>query len=136
MTLKDEDRILLIKYRLEQADEAINDVQLLIDNNRFRSAINRIYYGMFYSLLALAIANKYETSKHAQIIGWFNKNFIHEGKFEERFGKIINKAFNKRTKSDYDTFVVIDKETILEMFGEMKEFIMEIKNFLSFSQII
>ncbi len=45
---------------------------------------------MFYSLLALAIAYKYETSKHAQIIGWFNKNFVHEGKFDERFGKIIN----------------------------------------------
>ena len=136
MTLKDEDRILLIKYRLEQADEAINDVQLLIDNNRFRSAINRIYYGIFYSLLALAIAYKYESSKHAQIIGWFNKNFIHEGKFDERFGKIINKAFNKRTKCDYDTFVEIDKGSILEMFGEMKEFIVEIKNFLNFSKII
>ncbi len=136
MTLKDEDRIMLIKYRLEQADETINDVQLLIDNNRFRSAINRIYYGMFYSMLALAIAYKYETSKHAQIIGWFNKNFIHEERLDQRFGKIINKAFNKRTKSDYDTFVEIDKETILEMFTEMKEFISEIKNFLKRSKFV
>ncbi len=133
MTLSDKDRSTMIKYRLEQANETITDVELLIENNRFRSALNRIYYGMFYSLLALALEYKFESSKHAQIIGWFNKNFVHEGKFDEKFGKIINKAFNKRTKSDYDTFVETDKETVLEMLSEMKEFIDEIKKFLKIS---
>lgn len=96
-----------------------------------RSAVNRIYYGMFYALLAPALAFKFKSSKHTQLIGWFNKNFIHEGIIEERFGKIINKAFNRRTKSDYDTFVEYDKETVDEMFSEMKEFIEEIKRFLN-----
>jgi uncharacterized protein (UPF0332 family) len=54
-------------YRLAQADETILDVQLLIENNRLRSAVNRIYYGMFYSLLALGLANQFDTSKHAQL---------------------------------------------------------------------
>jgi uncharacterized protein (UPF0332 family) len=76
MTIDKNDREDLIKYRLEQANETISDVQLLIENNRLRSAVNRIYYGIFYSLLALGIANQYEASKHAQLIGWFNKNFI------------------------------------------------------------
>ncbi len=131
MTLSDEDRFELIKHRIEQADDTIADVQLLIENKRLRAAVNRIYYGMFYALLALALAFKFESSKHTQLIGWFNKNFIHEGKIDERFGKIINKAFNRRTKSDYDTFVKFDKETVDEMFDEMKEFISEIKDFLN-----
>ncbi len=130
MTLNDSDRQQLIKYRLEQADDTILDVELLIKNNRLRAAVNRIYYGMFYSYLALSLKHDFESSKHAQIIGWFNKNFVHEGKVDERFGKIINKAFNRRTKSDYDAFAEIDKETVYEMFGEMKEFILEIKNLL------
>ena len=133
MTLSESERSTLIKHRLEQADETIADVELLVKNNRFRSAINRIYYGMFYSLLALALAYKFESSKHAQIIGWFNKSFIHTGKIEERFGKIINKAFNKRTKSDYDTFVEIDEKAVKEMLKEMKEFVFEIKKFLNIS---
>ena len=65
MTIKDNDRIDLIKYRLQQAEEAVSDVELLINNNRLRSAVNRIYYGMFYSLLALGLAEGFETSKHA-----------------------------------------------------------------------
>ena len=64
MTIEQEDRENLILYRLEQAEETIIDVKLLIDNHRFRSAVNRIYYGMFYSLLALGLAYEFETSKH------------------------------------------------------------------------
>ena len=131
MIIEENDRNNLIKYRLEQADETISDVELLIENNRFRSAINRIYYGMFYSLLALGLANHFETSKHAQLIGWFNKNFIHLGLIDSKFGKIVNKAFNRRTKGDYDIFVEFEEEIVYEMFVEMKEFISEINSFIS-----
>ena len=130
MTIETNDKENLIKYRLEQAKETILDVQLLIENNRLRSAVNRIYYGMFYSLLALGLAKQYETSKHAQLIGWFNKNFVNEGLIDSKYGKIINKAFNRRTKGDYDTYVEFEKSIVIEMFKEMQEFISEIKSYL------
>ena len=131
MNTKSDDREILIKHRLLQAEETISDVQLLIENNRLRSALNRIYYGMFYSLLALALAFKYESSKHAQILGWFNKNFINKGLIDQKFGKIIYKAFSRRTKGDYDTFADFEMETVVEMFKEMQEFVAEIKSFLT-----
>jgi uncharacterized protein (UPF0332 family) len=131
MTIESSDRDSLIKYRLKQADETILDVQLLIENNRLRSAVNRIYYGMFYSLLALGLANQFETSKHAQLIGWFNKNFINKGLINSKFGKIINKAFNRRTKGDYDSYIEFEKEIVVEMFFEMKEFVSAINLYLN-----
>jgi uncharacterized protein (UPF0332 family) len=51
MTIEEKDRNNLTEYRLEQAKETILDVELLVENKRFRSAINLIYYGMFYALL-------------------------------------------------------------------------------------
>jgi uncharacterized protein (UPF0332 family) len=131
MTIPDKDKIEIIRYRIDQAEETILDVDLLINHDRLLAAINRIYYGIFYSLLALSTKHSFETSKHAQLIGWFNKNFIHTGIFEERFGQIVNKSFNRRTKGDYDTFVDFEKENIEEMFQEMKEFIAVIKDFLN-----
>jgi len=130
LTVEDKDSIELIRYRLQQADEAIADVQLLIDNGRFRSAVNRIYYGLFYSLLSLGLKEGFESSKHSQLIGWFNKNFVYTGKIDEKYGKIINKSFNRRTKSDYDTYVTYDKDEIIQMFTEMKKFITAIRNFI------
>lgn len=130
MSLDQENRKHLINYRLEQAFETIEDVKLLIENGRFRSAVNRIYYGMFYSLLALGIAYEFHTSKHTQLIGWFNKNFINSGLLDKDYGKIINKAYNRRTKGDYDTFIEFDAEIVFEMFEEMKKFISIIKKHL------
>lgn len=131
MSLEENERKELIRYRLQEATETIADVKLLIENDRLRAAVNRIYYGMFYSLLALGLAYQFETSKHQQLLGWFNKNFIHEGLINQKFGKIINKASNRRTQGDYESYVEFDKEVILEMFNEMKEFIDEIERFLS-----
>lgn len=64
MTIEEQTRDDLIKYRLEQARDTIDVVELLIKNDKLSSAINRIYYGMFYSLLALALQYNFETSKH------------------------------------------------------------------------
>lgn len=130
MTIESEDRNNLIKYRIEQAEDTIEDVRLLIENNRLPAAVNRIYYGMFYSLLALGLKNKFETSKHPKLIGWFNKNFIHKGLIKPKYGKIINKAYNRRTKGDYDVYVEFDKDIVIEMSNEMQDFISRIKKYL------
>jgi len=128
--LNDDDIKSLIQYRIYEAEETIEDVRLLIENDRLRAAVNRIYYGMFYSLLALGLAYEFETSKHPQLIGWFNKNFIHDKKIEPEYGKMINKAYNRRTKGDYDVYIDFDKDIVIEMFDEMKDFICRIKKYL------
>lgn len=79
----------------------------------------------------MGLKHEYETSKHAQLIGWFNKNFIAEQKLDIKYGKIINKAFNRRTKGDYDTFVDFDEEMVVEMYEELKDFISEIATLLN-----
>lgn len=131
MSIENQDRFDLIQYRLTVAKDTQSDVELLIENDRFRASINRIYYSMFYSLLALGLKYEYESSKHAQLIGWFNKSFIFEGKIDSKYGKIINKAFNRRTKGDYDSYIEFDKETVLEMYEEMKDFNLEIERFIN-----
>jgi uncharacterized protein (UPF0332 family) len=131
MSINEKDKCELIKYRLKEAKDTIEDVHLLISNDRLRASINRIYYGMFYSLLALGLKFDFETSKHQQLIGWFNKNFIYEGLIDAKYGKIINKALNRRTRGDYDSYVEFEKEIVAEMFEEMKDFIQEIENFIN-----
>jgi uncharacterized protein (UPF0332 family) len=123
MTLNLEDKNELIKYRMQQASECIDEVLFLIDNKKYKIAINRIYYGMFYSLLALALKDQYESSKHSQLIGWFNKNFIHAGIIDVKYGKMINKAFTLRNESDYEPFIKYEEQEVTELFDKMKEFI-------------
>jgi uncharacterized protein (UPF0332 family) len=128
MTLNTEDRIELIKYRIQQADECIEEVRFLIENKKFKIAVNRIYYGMFYSLLALGLKQKFESSKHSQLIGWFNKNYVNEGLIDIKYGKMINKAFTLRNESDYEPFIDYEEEELIDLFIKMQEFIRSVKN--------
>lgn len=128
--INESDRTSLVKYRIEQAIDTIELAQFLIDSNRLNVAVNRIYYGLYYSVTALAIKNQFETSKHAQLIGWFNKEFVASGILEKKFGKILRNAYHNRTKGDYDAFISFDKEEVVDMHNEMLDFIAEIKKLI------
>lgn len=67
------DRNALILYRIEQAKTSASDALFLIENNRLNVAVNRMYYALFYITSALAIKQQFYTSKHQQLIGWFNE---------------------------------------------------------------
>ena len=73
MTLSEENRRQLVKHYVEKAKTTVENVSFLIKNKKFFMAANRIYYGIYYMLSALAVKHQFSTSKHTQLIGWFNK---------------------------------------------------------------
>ena len=125
--MTDKERTDLIQFRLEQAEKTYQELRQLIEINSLDAAVNRIYYGMFYGLLALALKHHFETSKHQQLLGWFNKNFIHTQKIELDYAKIIQKTFERRMRSDYEAFVHFDKETVEQMYADMRLFLDRIR---------
>jgi uncharacterized protein (UPF0332 family) len=113
--------------KLQEVNETIEDVSLLIKNSRLNSAVNRIYYGMYYILSALAIKDGFITSKHAQLLGWFNKNYIKNKIIDKKYSKLIQKAFDNRMEGDYDVYADFIKEEVEQSFEEMKDVISEIR---------
>jgi uncharacterized protein (UPF0332 family) len=73
-----EERNRLVSMRMQQAELAIQRVESCLTDDEPEIAANRIYYGMFYAMLALALLHNFESSKHQQMIGWFNKNFVQD----------------------------------------------------------
>jgi len=128
--IDERDRDFLIEYRLNQAFDTIELAGFLAASDKLVVAVNRIYYGMFYALTALALKSRFETSKHGQLIGWFNQEFIASKKVETKYGKILRNAYQNRTKGDYDAFVNFSKNEVESMLEEMSDFIAEIKKIL------
>lgn len=120
----------LIDYRIEQANQTIKEIQILIENELLTIAINRIYYGMFYMLLALSLKEGFKTSKHVQLIGWFNNEFVRTGKTSVSIGKIVNKAYENRTDGDYGMFVNFERDEVKQRFQDMILFIAEIEKLI------
>lgn len=128
--IENNDRDSLVGYRLNQAFDTVELAKFLVSNDKLAIAVNRIYYGMYYALTALALRNKFETSKHGQLIGWFNKEYVSSKKVDSKFGKILRNAYQNRTKGDYDAFVNFTKIEVESMLVEMSCFIQEINRLL------
>jgi len=120
----------IIPLRIEQAEKTIEVVQQCLSQNMRALAANRIYYGMFYAMLALAAFREYKTSKHLQIIGWFNKNFVHTQIFPIHFGQMVKQAYDARSNADYELDMVPTDEELAAMLSDMKLFISTIRTWL------
>ncbi len=131
MTISESEKKALIEYRLKQAFETAETAQLLIQNRKLPASLNRIYYAAFYSLLGLALKYGFKTSKHLQLIGWFNKNFIATGKVDNVYGRILRDCYEYRRTADYDSFVEFDEKDIHVLYEEMNAFIIRIQQFIN-----
>jgi len=122
---------IFIKNYLEKSREALIDVELSLKNNRLFVAQNRIYYAIFYSVMALGYLENFITSKHYPLMGWFNKKFIHEENiFEKNMFKIYSNAFENRQKSDYSIATEPEKEDVIISFKDSKKFVEKVKSYI------
>ena len=112
MNVKGKSRDLAL-HRLKQAEESLDEAKYLYDGHRSpRSVINRAYYAMFYSVLALLIFEPFSSSKHSGVLSYFNRRFVKSGLFPENLGRAINKAFDLRQRSDYREEVILTREQV------------------------
>lgn len=124
------DKETLSVYRLKQAEETLSDAKKMLEEKLSpRSIINRAYYSMFYALLALFLKAdiNLKTSKHAGVISIFDKEFVHTGKIDEHYSKILHKVFNARQEGDYKELVELSLEDATEFVKLAGEFIEAIK---------
>jgi len=134
MNFFDQEKKDLIEHRLKQAFESAETAELLISFEKSAAAVNRIYYAAFYSLLALGLKYNFKTSKHLQLIGWFNKTFIATGRIDKEFGRILRDCYNYRISADYDSYYCFEKADVNVLFFEMKSFIGMINLYLKENQ--
>jgi uncharacterized protein (UPF0332 family) len=118
----------LVAYRLEQADESLESAQLLLENYKYRPAVNRSYYAMFYAVLALLALSSQETSKHTGAIALFNREFVKMGIFDKQFSRWLQDAFDLRQEADYQELVIVSTEQAQETLDHARVFVAEVKS--------
>jgi uncharacterized protein (UPF0332 family) len=119
-----------IQYKRDRAFEAVDDIQKMLDNGMLSAAMNRIYYAGFYIVSGLLLVDGFSTSKHRQLIGYFNREYIKTGKVPVDIGEILDESYNNRVAADYHDFVYLTKSQVEEFYFQMKEFISFIDNLI------
>ena len=91
------DRQTLIDNAILKAQDAILAAESNFKNGFYSTCQNRLYYAIFYVVTALAYKNNFVTSKHSQLMGWFNKKYIYDEKiFDNNLLQIYKEAFTNR----------------------------------------
>ena len=126
-----EDILALIKYRMEEAENSIKEAEVLLrEGMSLRSVMNRLYYAMFYAVLALLQEKELGTSKHYGAISLFDREFIKSGIFDKELSKTLHRAFELRQKGDYLEQAEVTKSDVDEMLPKTKDFVDKVKEYL------
>jgi len=129
--MTDEKKNLLALHRLQQAKESVEEARYLLEGEKSpRSVANRIYYGMFYAVLALLIYEPYSSSRHSGVLSYFNKRFVKGGFFSESMGRSLNEAFELRQRGDYREYFEMTREQVEPLLDKAAEFVASVRKYL------
>ena len=130
MTANEKKRELAL-YRLQQAEESLDEGRFLYEGQKSpRSVINRAYYAMYYSVLALLIFESYSSSKHSGVLSYFNQRFIKGNLIPQDVGRTINRAFDLRQRGDYREYVTLSRKQAEPFLIESRRFIDTVRSYL------
>jgi len=117
----------LIRYRREKAGETLQDGKILFDAERLSSAVNRLYYALFYEVTALLLTKDLSSTKHSGILALFNEHFVKTKKVDIESGRFFSRMFEFRQKSDYADFVHFEADKVREWLEKSGQFIEDLE---------
>lgn len=128
--LTDEQRVDIVKYRLENAFNTLSEVESHRKNGFYNTAVNRMYYACYYAARAILTAYHIEAKSHEGVRQQLGLNFVLMGKISEEQGRFYSRLFSKRTTGDYDDFINHTLETVDELYPQAQAFVNTIAELL------
>lgn len=129
--MNQDDCVILVGMRLEQARAALDDARFLLDARRTpTSIINRSYYAMFYAALALLQSIGKVPSRHSGVLALIDQEFVLKGAVDRQCGRDLHRAFDLRQASDYRVSINLDLDMASELWDKAQGFVNEVEKLL------
>lgn len=129
--MKKEERINYVKYRVEKANETLDVVDLLIENKKWNSTINRLYYATYYMISALLIKDEIISKSHSGLKAQFYLNYVRDKQIPSDVAKIYSDLFDWRQKGDYGDFFDFTEEDMLSILQPTKDLISSVEKIIT-----
>ena len=130
MTLSQQEKNTIIAYRV---DKSIQTLKEAVDNAKLGNwslAANRLYYSVFYMVLAVNLANGEVAKTHNGTYNLFNRAFIATGRLTKEESRLYRTLFTMRQSGDYDDLFDWEEEDIMPIIAPVEELLKKLKGFL------
>ena len=126
----DEVRLRNSRRMLAAANEKLDAAKNLRDNGYFNDAVSRAYYAAFHAVSLLLFLSDQAYSRHGQLIGAFNRDFVASGKLPKDLGKALGRLFDRRQTADYDIFDRASREEADQAIADASALISAIDSYI------
>lgn len=123
-----------LTYRIAKSLEIFSDAELLADNQRWNSCVNRLYYSAYYLVSALLYKNNIKAETHNGTKTQFFLHFVKTGKLDKNSAKLYSHLFDWRQETDYADFIEFDADAVKPLVSEVKMLNKKIKNLIEISR--
>jgi uncharacterized protein (UPF0332 family) len=130
MKLSADERDALVSYRIQKANDTLEEAEGISSLGYWNAVANRLYYACYYATSALLIKNSFQAQTHRGVITLLGMHFIKTGKISENSGKLFSRLFELRQTGDYDDLFDLSEEDVQPLLKPAKEYIKEISNLL------
>jgi len=97
---------------LAHARAKLDAARVLLEARAPGDAASRAYYAAFHAVSAALLARGQAFSSHAQVLGAFNRDFVHAGTFPREFtailARLIRRPTDRRLRCDNDATTMLD----------------------------
>ena len=87
---------------LDLADEKLRAARVLLAADAPGDAASRAYYAAFHAVTAALLSIDHTYSSHGQVLGAFNRHFVHSGQLPRDFTTVLTRLYEDRQSGDYD----------------------------------
>lgn len=124
-------QVILSNLRLSKAREDVDVAEEVLHSGHYKAANNRAYYCIFHCIRAVLALESIDFKSHSQVIGYFNKNYIHAGHFDSLTFEAIAFASKSRNNSDYEDYYVATKEEAESNIANAKLFLEAVESYIA-----
>lgn len=130
MSLKEEERKVLVILELEKSDKTLAEMDIQLQNSLWGLAANRLYYSLFHAVSALLICDKHEVGTHRGAVNKFSLFYVKEGLFTVSEGKLYSQLQKLREDGDYNCSIDVDQSDVEQKVLPAKQLISHIKQYI------
>ena len=114
MSLKEEERALIVAMEPEKAERTFAEQEVLVEGKLWSNLANRLYYALFHAISALLIHDGHEVGTHKGAVIRFHQYYVKPGIFTVEDGAFYSQMQSMRERADYNCYYDVTETEILE----------------------
>ncbi len=133
MSLREEDRRVIVALELEKTDKTLVEMDVVLKNGLWSMAANRLYYALFHAVSALLINDKHDVGTHRGAVSKFSLFYVKTGIFTSEEGRLYSQLQSLREDGDYNCSIDIQQEEVMQKLSPTRMLIDKIKQHITTS---